>query len=172
MKKKMDSNIIEDKSAKVACLTTDFAMQNVLKQIGLKLASLDGKIIKQMRTYIFRCYGCFKTTSIMTSVFCPNCGNKTLKKVAVSIDKDGNRTIHINFKKPISSRGKRVKSSKSLNPFTIQMKISLDFFSSLCPCQKEENTRTILYSAWINRYLVKDQRDWPERKPMPWTTII
>lgn len=109
VKKQMDSGILEDKPAKVACLTMDFAMQNVLMQMGLNVASLDGRVIKQMRTFILRCYACFKTTSIMTKVFCPNCGNKTLKKVAISLDDDGNQQIHINLKRPLSAKGKKVK---------------------------------------------------------------
>lgn len=86
----------------------DYAMQNILKQIGLNVVSLDGRLIKQMRTYIFRCYACYKTTSIMTKVFCPTCGNKTLKKVAVTLNKEGKTKVHINFRKPISKKGKRV----------------------------------------------------------------
>ncbi|XP_035738873.1 RNA-binding protein NOB1-like [Vespa mandarinia] len=107
MKKHMDSDILKEKSATVACLTMDFAMQNVLMQIGLNIASLDGRVIKQMRTFIFRCYACFKTTSIMTKVFCPNCGNKTLKKVAISLDDNGKQQIHINARRPLSAKGKK-----------------------------------------------------------------
>ncbi|XP_043270864.1 RNA-binding protein NOB1 [Venturia canescens] len=106
-KKSMEADIVAEKTAIVACMTTDFAMQNVLKQIGLNVAALDGRVIKQMRTFIFRCYACFKTTSIMTKVFCPSCGLKTLKKVAVSLDDEGKQQIHINFRKPLSSKGKR-----------------------------------------------------------------
>lgn len=108
MKKQMDSDIQEEKPATVACLTTDFAMQNVLKQIGLQVVSLDGRVIKQLRTFILRCYTCFKTTSVMTKEFCPNCGNKTLKKVAVSLDENGKQQIHINLRKPLTARGKKV----------------------------------------------------------------
>uniref|UniRef100_A0A1B6DT19 RNA-binding protein NOB1 n=2 Tax=Clastoptera arizonana TaxID=38151 RepID=A0A1B6DT19_9HEMI len=106
-KNKINEELVEDKIVTVACITTDFAMQNVLKQIGLNVVSLDGRVIKQIRTYILRCYACFKTTSIMTKIFCPNCGNKTLKKVSVSLDENGKQIIHINFSKPISTRGKR-----------------------------------------------------------------
>ncbi|KOX78028.1 RNA-binding protein NOB1 [Melipona quadrifasciata] len=107
IKKELDSDFLEQKSVTVACLTMDFAMQNVLKQIGLNVVALDGRIIKQMRTYIFRCHACYKTTSIMTKVFCPNCGNKTLKKVAVTINQGGKQEIHINFRRPLSKKGKR-----------------------------------------------------------------
>ena len=107
IKKELDSELLELKPATVACLTMDFAMQNVLKQIGLNVVSLDGRMIKQMRTFILRCYACFKTTSIMTKAFCPSCGNKTLKKVAVTLNEEGKQQIHINFRKPISKKGKR-----------------------------------------------------------------
>lgn len=107
----MDSDLVKEKPATVACLTMDYAMQNVLLQIGLNVASLEGKCIKQMRTFILRCYTCFKTTGVVTKLFCPHCGNKTLKKVAVSLDDEGKQQIHINFRKPLTSRGKKVERS-------------------------------------------------------------
>lgn len=106
-KKEMDLGEFEDKAVEVATITSDFAMQNVLKQIGLNVTAIDGRIIKQLRTFIFRCTTCFKTTSVMTKLFCPKCGHATLKKVAVSIDEDGNQHIHINGRKPLTARGKR-----------------------------------------------------------------
>jgi len=93
-------------SVRVACMSTDYAIQNVLKQINLNIAALDGKIIKQLRTYILRCYACYKTTSIMTKIFCPKCGNKTLKRVAVSLDENGQQVIHINTRRPLTAKGK------------------------------------------------------------------
>lgn len=106
-KKQVNGELMEDKCVKVACITTDFAMQNVLKQMNLNVSALDGRIIKQLRTFILRCYTCFKTTSIMTKKFCPKCGNSTLKRVACSLDKDGKMQIHINAKRPLTARGKR-----------------------------------------------------------------
>lgn len=106
-KKQLNSENMEDKQVKVACMTTDFAMQNVLKQINLNVTALDGRLIKKLRTYILRCYSCFKTTSIMTKKFCPACGNDTLKKVAVSLDENGKAVIHINTKRPLTARGKK-----------------------------------------------------------------
>ncbi|KAK9882484.1 hypothetical protein WA026_021825 [Henosepilachna vigintioctopunctata] len=108
IKKQMQGAELEDVNVKVACMTTDFAMQNVLKQMNLNVASLDGKMIKQLRTYVLRCYSCFKTTSIMTKQFCPKCGNNTLKKVSVSLDENGKMQIHINARKPLTARGKRI----------------------------------------------------------------
>ncbi|KAJ8961217.1 hypothetical protein NQ318_008900 [Aromia moschata] len=106
-KKHVNSELTEEKHVSVACITTDFAMQNVLRQMNLNVCSLDGRLIKQLRTYILRCYTCFKTTSIMTKKFCPKCGNNTLKKVAVSLDENGKQQIHINPKKPLTARGKK-----------------------------------------------------------------
>lgn len=81
----------------VGCLTTDFAMQNVLIQIGLHVLSVNGMLIKQSRSYILRCHACFRTTSNMSKVFCPHCGNQTLKKVAVTLNDDG--SLHMHFSK-------------------------------------------------------------------------
>ncbi|XP_075979511.1 RNA-binding protein NOB1 [Anticarsia gemmatalis] len=106
-KKEMELGEFEEKSVEVACITSDFAMQNVLKQIGMNVTSIDGRIIRQLRTFIFRCTTCFKTTSVMTKLFCPKCGHSTLKKVGVSIDDDGNQHIHINGRKPLTARGKK-----------------------------------------------------------------
>nr|XP_046254245.1 RNA-binding protein NOB1 [Scatophagus argus] len=89
---------------KVGCLTTDFAMQNVLIQIGLHVLSVNGMVIKQARNYILRCHACFKTTSNMNKVFCPHCGNKTLKKLAVTVSEDGSMQMHFS------------KNPKVLNP--------------------------------------------------------
>nr|CAH7723971.1 unnamed protein product [Callosobruchus chinensis] len=105
-KRQVNSQLLEEHVV-VACMTTDFAMQNVLKQMNLNVSSLDGRIIKHLRTYILRCYACFKTTSIMTKRFCPKCGNDTLKKVAVSLGEDGKLVIHINPKRPLTGRGKK-----------------------------------------------------------------
>ncbi|NWU67728.1 NOB1 protein, partial [Pterocles burchelli] len=92
----------------VGCVTTDFAMQNVLLQMGLHVLAVNGMLIRQARSYILRCHGCFRTTSDMTKVFCPHCGNKTLKKVAVSVSEDG--SLHMHFSrnpKVLNPRGLR-----------------------------------------------------------------
>ncbi|XP_062549406.1 RNA-binding protein NOB1 [Armigeres subalbatus] len=106
VKRDYGTDLLEESVSPVACMTTDFAMQNVLKQIGLHIAALDGRVIKHARTYILRCYACFKTTSDSSKRFCPNCGNNTLKKVAVSLDADGQQVIHINTRRPLTARHK------------------------------------------------------------------
>jgi len=91
----------------VACMTTDFAMQNVCKQLGLNIIGTNGMIIKETRTWILRCYGCFRTTSLMDKVFCPKCGNKTLKRVSVTVNTDGSQQVHISTRRPLNTKGKK-----------------------------------------------------------------
>jgi len=100
-------NDLTEQEAKVGCVTTDYAVQNVIKQIGLSIIALDGRVIKEVRTYIRRCYGCFMLTSNMTRSFCPKCGNKSLKRVAVNLDKDGKQCVYINTKRPLNLKGKK-----------------------------------------------------------------
>ncbi|KAL8612402.1 hypothetical protein ACOMHN_008387 [Nucella lapillus] len=88
----------------VACLTTDFAVQNVLIQMGLNVVSVDGMLIKQARTYVLRCFACMKITYNTMKTFCPNCGNKTLKRVAMMRDEEGK--IHYFFsRRPLNTKG-------------------------------------------------------------------
>lgn len=42
------------------CMTTDFAMQNVLMHMGLNLVGVDGKKIDKVKTWVLRCHACFK----------------------------------------------------------------------------------------------------------------
>ncbi|GLH02566.1 RNA-binding protein NOB1 [Gryllus bimaculatus] len=81
--------------------------QNVIKQLGMKVLAADGRIIKEMRTHILRCYSCFKTTSKMELHFCPHCGNKTLRRAAVLLKPDGTEEVQISFRKAPTGRGKR-----------------------------------------------------------------
>ena len=69
----------------VACMTTDFTMQNVLKHMNLELVSVEGRRIREVRRFVLRCFGCFQVTPHMDKSFCPWCGNKTLKRVSVTL---------------------------------------------------------------------------------------
>ncbi|CRK91000.1 CLUMA_CG004688, isoform A [Clunio marinus] len=106
VKRNFGAEVLDDQDVEVACITTDFAMQNVLKQMGLNVTSLDGRIIKHVRTFILRCYSCFKTTSDATKIFCPKCGHKTLKRVSVSVNDKGEQVIHINARRQITTKFK------------------------------------------------------------------
>lgn len=106
VKKNFGAEVLEEQEVEVACITTDFAMQNVLKQMGLNVTALDGRIIKHMRTFILRCYTCFKTTTDVTKIFCSKCGHKTLKRVAVSVNDKGEHVVHINARRQITAKFK------------------------------------------------------------------
>jgi RNA-binding protein NOB1 len=43
-----------------ACMTADFAMQNVLLHLGLNLVGVEGKRIHAVKTWVLRCHACFK----------------------------------------------------------------------------------------------------------------
>lgn len=101
MKLKMgveEGDELSEANAKCVCLTTDFAMQNVLIQMGLHVISMEGRLIHHVRSYIQKCYGCNKETHDMTRMFCPSCGNNTLRKVAISVDSDGTIQYHYSRK--------------------------------------------------------------------------
>ena len=51
---------IKTSKIEVACATSDFAMQNVLLQMNLKLLSLDGVMITKTKNWVLRCHACFK----------------------------------------------------------------------------------------------------------------
>merc|ERR1719233_1313303 len=91
----------------VACMTTDFAMQNVCKLLGLNIIGTNGMMIKDTKTWILRCYGCLKTTPLMDKKFCPKCGNKTLKRVSVTVNADGSQEMHISTRRQLSAKGKK-----------------------------------------------------------------
>ncbi|KAI8519970.1 Nin1 binding protein [Branchiostoma belcheri] len=93
------------REVKVGCITTDFAMQNVLIQMGLHVISVEGFLIRRAKSYVLRCHACFKVTSEMMREFCPNCGNHTLTKLTCSVDSDGAIRYHFSRSRPLNTRG-------------------------------------------------------------------
>lgn len=74
----------------VACVTSDYAMQNVLLQMGLRLLAPGGMQIRELHRWVLKCHACYKVTTDIGRVFCPNCGNGgTLRKVAVTVGENG-----------------------------------------------------------------------------------
>jgi len=93
---------------KAGCATTDYAMQNVLVQIGLPLLSVDGMVVRRVKQWVLRCQGCFKITQDMEKLFCPVCGGNTLQKVSVSIDsKTGYTRLHLRKNRKNNLRGSK-----------------------------------------------------------------
>lgn len=68
----------------VACMTGDYAVQNVLLQMGMNLVGIEGQKIKQVRSWVLRCHACFKICKDAEKKFCPQCGNATLLRTSVT----------------------------------------------------------------------------------------
>lgn len=111
-----------------ALLTSDFAMQNVALRINLKYASPIITVdfcqillvltqpkslvspsnltrIKQLKTWVLRCYGCFTVTRQMDRQFCPKCGQATLTRTSSSTDSAGNMRVHLKKNFQYNKRG-------------------------------------------------------------------
>lgn len=93
----------------VACITTDFSMQNVMIQMGLRLISVDGKRLRRVKQWALGCYGCNEITHDVSKEFCPACGGHFLVRVAVLLNSRGDKpTYHwYKSKKMTSRRGKQ-----------------------------------------------------------------
>ena len=80
----------------VGCMTTDYAMQNVMLQMGLQVISLDGNVIRNVKQWVLRCAGCYQIHFDMSRLFCSNCGLNMLQKISASIDsKTGELRLHL-----------------------------------------------------------------------------
>lgn len=100
----------ERERVRVGCMTADFAMQNVLLQMGLALVGVEGKRIEKVKTWVLRCHACFKCVLFLSFLsqpftialrsktknscrlckdaskkFCPSCGNPTLIRASVTL---------------------------------------------------------------------------------------
>ncbi|XP_010669428.2 RNA-binding NOB1-like protein [Beta vulgaris subsp. vulgaris] len=74
----------------VACITGDFAMQNVILQMGLRLVAPGGMQIRELHRWVLKCHACQNVTAEVGRLFCPKCGNGgTLRKVAVTVGENG-----------------------------------------------------------------------------------
>ncbi|EST06116.1 Nin one binding (NOB1) Zn-ribbon-like protein [Kalmanozyma brasiliensis GHG001] len=83
----------------VACITGDFAVQNVLLQMGLSLVGVHGSRVRAVKSFVLRCHACMKVCKDMEKKFCPVCGNATLTKVAVTVDDTAKGGFQLHLKK-------------------------------------------------------------------------
>lgn len=104
---------------KSACMTGDYAMQNVALQMGLNLVSMDGGGVRQVKTWVLRCHGCFtyffisskadqRITKKMDLKFCPACGGDTLLRTSTSTSANGEVRIHLKKNMQWTNRGTKV----------------------------------------------------------------
>jgi len=73
----------------VSSITADYAMQNVILQMGMKLVAPDGMRIEHLRRWVLRCHACQEITRNLSRMFCPKCGNQSLQKVEHTVTRDG-----------------------------------------------------------------------------------
>ncbi|KAG2155008.1 Nin one binding Zn-ribbon like-domain-containing protein [Suillus bovinus] len=76
---------VEDEFVPAGCMTGDFAVQNVLLQMGLTLVGTEGKRIQKVKSWVLRCHACFKICKDNSKQFCPSCGNPTLMRASVTV---------------------------------------------------------------------------------------
>ncbi|GAA28701.2 RNA-binding protein NOB1 [Clonorchis sinensis] len=101
------SSVHETSPPVVACLTTDFAMQNVLFHLGLELVSLCGMKITRPRTHLLWCGSCFRPTKRTDTYFCPSCAQANLRRIPVTLMEDGQLQFHFSRRFIKSLRGSK-----------------------------------------------------------------
>ena len=95
----------------VVSLTGDYAMQNVLLQMGLQVAGpKSGMLITEVRKFGVRCHACGFSTddlrSLSNDIFCPKCGNmNTLDRCQILVGSDGQVTFVQLSRKKVSLKG-------------------------------------------------------------------
>lgn len=101
-----EQSLSEEDMLRVACVTTDFAMQNTMLQMGIKLLSVDGRrTIRQIKQFALRCHSCGAVTRELHRKFCEKCGNASMHRVAYKVDKKGVARFFLNPKKKAILRG-------------------------------------------------------------------
>lgn len=81
----------------IGCISTDFAVQNILLQMRLKAMGPEGYRIRQLKNWLLRCHACYWTTQQMERRFCDRCGGPTLIRTSYRITSDGQ--VHLFLKK-------------------------------------------------------------------------
>ncbi|KAG1662767.1 hypothetical protein FOA52_006793 [Chlamydomonas sp. UWO 241] len=98
--------LVVNTTSSIMSVTADYAMQNVLLQMGLRLVSRDGRAISRLSRYVLRCHACFHVTKDSAQrVFCPRCGNMAMERVEVVVGPDG--TEFYGVKKKYCLKGTR-----------------------------------------------------------------
>ena len=100
-----DTSPAEPFESTVVSATGDYAMQNVLLQMGLRLTTPDGMRVSELRRWVLRCHACGDVTKQTTRVFCAKCGNATLQKVQHTVGAGGAEQFGVRRKHKI--RGTR-----------------------------------------------------------------
>jgi RNA-binding protein NOB1 len=96
----------------VVFLTSDYAMQNVIIQLGFTLLTLDGFRLTRVKRFKFLCRACNKLNTDVEREYCEFCGNHMLQKVSVYINENGEISYFDNPKRRINLRGTKYSIAK------------------------------------------------------------
>jgi RNA-binding protein NOB1 len=89
----------------VACITSDYAMQNLILQMNLQLATMQGKLVSSVKSWVLKCDACFTITTKVDKLFCPRCGNAALQRLGVTLGHDGRPRYHYKARRQFNVRG-------------------------------------------------------------------
>jgi RNA-binding protein NOB1 len=89
----------------VKFLTSDYAMQNVIIQMGFQLLNLDGMLVTRVKRYKLLCKGCQHLNMEPERMFCKSCGGSFLQKVSVFLNSNGELTYFANPRAKNKLRG-------------------------------------------------------------------
>jgi len=91
----------------VAIMTSDFAMQNIILQMGIPLLSADGMRITKIKSYVLECFTCNHITKDTTKKFCPKCKYDTLLRVTCTFESDGSLILYRKKNYQVNMRGRK-----------------------------------------------------------------
>lgn len=86
-------NLFSPQSSHAACMTSDYAMQNMCVQMNIPLVSPHGQRITKLKSWVMRCHGCYFLTREMGRQFCERCGGNSLLRTSVGVDANGNLSL-------------------------------------------------------------------------------
>ncbi|PJF18366.1 hypothetical protein PSACC_01787 [Paramicrosporidium saccamoebae] len=89
VKAKASKTLSSPAAGTVGCMSTDFAVQNVLLQMRLKVYGPEGYRIRQVKSWLLRCHACYSITRQLERRFCDKCGGATLLRTSYMVDAQG-----------------------------------------------------------------------------------
>lgn len=75
---------LKDKGYKVIVLTDDYALQNLLKSLGIECKGYRTRGISRVQKYIMKCPGCGYVSKKWGEKICPRCGTQLKKTIATT----------------------------------------------------------------------------------------
>ncbi|BFU20394.1 Nin one binding (NOB1) Zn-ribbon like, putative [Entamoeba histolytica] len=94
------------KPLRVVCMTSDYTMQNVMMQMGIRVMSVEGKMIRKIMKWMLKCLICQEQIFDMTKMFCPKCGYHDLRRISYYVLANGSIKENFNANKTLSKRGR------------------------------------------------------------------